>query len=243
MTEPSAAKGKPGPGTVATAPAAAGFAVTVGGQPLRTPLGAEVVVPTKALAEALAAELREPAAPGSAGKQRAGAMPMMRMVSTALDRITRHRTDIEHQLLAYAETELLCHRAEHPPELVARQRAVWQPLLDWLAHRHDALLAVTTGILANPQSPASLEALGGVIAGFDVWRLTGVSVAVAASGSLVIGLAMADGRLDATQAFEAAELDASYQIENWGEDWEATQRRAGVRADLELADRFFRLLA
>lgn len=224
------------------APAAGGFAVRIDGRPLRTPLGADAVVPTKALAEALAAELGEAGAHAAPGKLRAEAMPLMRMTSTALDRITRHRADIERQLLAYAETELLCHHAEHPPELVARQRAVWQPLLDWLAHRHDALLAATPGILAKPQSPASLQALRAVIAGFDVWRLTGVSVAVAASGSLVIGLAMADARLNAAQAFEVSELDASYQIEKWGEDWEATQRRAGVRADLELAARFFALL-
>jgi chaperone required for assembly of F1-ATPase len=224
-------------------PAAGGFALRVGDRPLRTPQGAEVVVPTQALADALAVELGQPGGQAGPGRLRAAAMPLVGMASTALDRIGRHRADIEGQLLAYAETELLCHRAEHPPELVARQRATWQPLLDWLALRHDALLAATTGILAKPQSPASLEALRTTIAGFDAWRLTGVSVAVAASGSLVIGLAMADGRLDAGQAFDAAELDASYQIEKWGEDWEATQRRAGVRADLELADRFFRLLA
>ncbi|MBV8537308.1 MAG: ATPase [Alphaproteobacteria bacterium] len=223
-------------------PAASGFAVAIDGRPLRTPLGVEVMVPTKALADALAAELAEPAAQAGHGRLRAEAMPLMRMASTALDRITRHRADIEGQLLAYAETELLCHRAEHPPELVARQRAIWQPLLDWLALRHDALLTVTTGILAKPQSPASLEALRRVLAGLDAWRLTGVSVAVAASGSLVIGLAMADGGLDAGPAFEAAELDASYQIEQWGEDLEASRRRAGVRADLELAQRFFGLL-
>jgi chaperone required for assembly of F1-ATPase len=215
--------------------------VSVNGRPLRTPQGVEVVVPTAALAEALSVEMR---ASGQAapGKLRAEAMPLMRMTSTALDRVARHRADIEGQLVAYAETELLCHRAEHPPELVARQRAVWQPLLDWLARQHAAPLAATTGILATPQSPASLKALRAVVAGFDVWRLTGLSVAVAASGSLVIGLAMAAGRLDAAQAFEAAELDATYQIEAWGEDKEAAQRRAGIRAELELAERFFGLL-
>jgi chaperone required for assembly of F1-ATPase len=221
--------------------AGTGYAVNVDGKPLRTPLGAAVVAPTAALADALTAEMR--AAAGMApGKLRTEAMPLTRMATTALDRVARHRADIEAQLLAYAETELLCHRAERPHDLVDRQRAVWQPLLDWLAHRHDALLAVTTSILAKPQSPASLEALRAALASLDVWRLTGVAAAVAVSGSLVIGLAMADARLDAAQAFEAAELDASYQIEKWGEDWEATQRRAGVRGELALAERFFGLL-
>lgn len=246
----SASSNRPGSGanppTVEIAPAEGGFAVRLGDRALRTPLGTEIAVPTERLAEAIAAELRAAGGVGSekwgAGPWRAGALPLTSMVSTALDRVGRHRADIESQLLAYAETELLCHRAEHPAELVARQTAVWQPLLDWLALRHDALLATTTGIVAKPQSAASLDALRAAIAGFDIWRLAGLSVAVAVSGSLVIGLALADRRVDAAQAFEAAELDASYQIETWGEDAEATQRRAGVRAELELAERFFGLL-
>lgn len=238
---------RPAPGappqTVEIAPAPGGFAVVLGGRALRTPLGTELVVPTEALAEAIATELRAAGGALGPGKWRAEALPLTRMAGTALDRMGRQRADIEAQLLAHAETELLCHRADHPADLVARQHATWQPLLDWLALRHDALLAVTTGIVPRPQSAASLDALRAAIAALDIWRLAGLSVAVAASGSLVIGLALADRRIDAAQAFEAAELDASYQIEKWGEDEEAMQRRAIVRAELDLAERFFRLLA
>ena len=236
--DPASSKAALRPVAVEVAAAAGGFAIVTGGKPLRTPLGTEIVVPTHALADAIADELR-----AGGGRLRPDAVPLTRMAGTALDRIGRHRADIESQLLAYAETDLLCHRADHPLELIARQQTVWQPLLDWLAHRHDALLAVTTGIIAKPQSAATVEALRAALAGLDIWRLACLSVAVAASGSLVIGLAMADGRIDAAQAFEAAELDTTHQIETWGEDWEATQRRAGVRAELELAERFFRLLA
>lgn len=243
MTMPPPHRSAPGAPneSVRIVPATGGFSVRLGDQPLRTPLGTEIVVPAEALAEAIAAELRATGPVGS-GKWRAEALPLTSMAGTALDRVGRHRADIEGQLLAYAEAELLCHRAEHPAELVARQSAVWQPLLDWLALRHDALLAPTTGILTKPQSAASLAALRAAIAGFDIWHLAGLSVAVAASGSLVIGLALADGRVDAAQAFAAAELDATYQIERWGEEAEAAQRRAAVRAELELAERFFRLL-
>jgi chaperone required for assembly of F1-ATPase len=242
----SGAPRRPAPGaqpqTVDIAPVAGGTAVRRGGRALRTPLGTELVVPTEALAEAIAAELRAAGGTVGPGRVRAEALPLTRMAGTALDRMGRQRADIEAQLLAHAETELLCHRADHPAELAARQHATWQPLLDWLALRHDALLATTTGILPRPQPAASLDALRAAIAGFDIWRLAGLSVAVAASGSLVIGLALADRRVDAAQAFEAAELDASFQIERWGEDEDAIQRRAGIRAELELAERFFRLL-
>jgi len=231
------AKGRTGFSVVSVASVDGGFAIRLDDRALRTPAGAEVVVPTRALAEAVAAELR-----ATGGRLKAGAVPVTSVVGTALDRIARHRADIEHQIVAYAETDLLCHRVEQPPGLVARQNEIWQPLLDWLAHRHDAMLATTSGILAKPQSEASLAAVRGAVAGFDVWCLAALSVAVATSGSLVVGLALADGRIDAAQAFEAAELEASHQIETWGEDAEATARRATVRADLELAERFLGLL-
>lgn len=219
-------------------PAEGGFAVRLDNKPLKTPAGVAVVVPTQALAEAIAVELR-----ATGGRPHPATLPIMRMAGTALDRVARHRMEIEEQLLAYAETDLLCHRAEHPPDLVARQFQVWQRLLDWLARRHDALLTVTSGIQPTRQPAESLTALRAVLAGFDVWRLTALSVAVSSSGSLVIGLALADGHLDTGAAFEAAELETTYQIERWGEDMEAAARRAEVRTDLDLAQRFLQLLA
>ncbi len=222
---------------VSVAPEGDGFAVRLDERPLKTPSGTPVIVPSRTLAEAIASEWR-----GAGPIPARDKIPLTQMAGTALDRIARYRQDIESQLLAYAETELLCHRADHPPELVARQHETWQPLLDWLAQRHDALLATTTGIRARPQSEASMAALRATLAGFDLWRLAAVSVAVAASGSLVIGLALVDGRLDARAAFDAAELDATYQIEQWGEDAEAAARRAGIRAELALVERFLTLL-
>ena len=130
------ARPRTGFSSVKVAPAVTGFAIHLDDKPLRTPAGTEVVVPSAALAEAIAAELRV-----TGGQVTADAVPLTRVAGTALDRVARHRTDIERQIVAYAETELLCHRAEHPPELVARQQAVWQPLADWATLRLRYVLA------------------------------------------------------------------------------------------------------
>ena len=215
-----------------------GHAICLDGKPLRTPQGVAFVLPAARLAEAIADEWRA-AAPRP---PKPDAMPLTRVAGTVLDRLSQQREIIERQLLSYAETELLCHRAQAPEALVRRQHETWQPLLDWVAIRHDAMLTVTTGIVAVEQPERSLAALRGALAGLDPWRLAAISVAVAASGSLVIGLALSDGRIDPQAAFDAAELDATWQIERWGEDKEAADRRAVVRADLELAKRFLELL-
>jgi chaperone required for assembly of F1-ATPase len=214
-----------------------GFQVLLDARPLRSPAGTALLAPGRALAEAIAGEWR--AQPARLDIELA---PLTRLLGTALDRVPQNRAGVEAELVGYAETELVCHRAAHPPELARRQAATWQPLLDWFARDYDAPLAVTTGVLAAAQPPASLAAIRRAVGAFDDCRLAGVSVAIGAAGSLVIGMALAARRLDPAQAFAAAELDASFQIERWGEDEEAARRRARLRADLDLADRWLRLL-
>jgi chaperone required for assembly of F1-ATPase len=214
-----------------------GFSIALDAKPLRTPAGTPIVVPQAALAEALAAEWR-----GQGDKLDLNAVPITRIAATALDRVRPRRTERVAQLLEYAETELLCHRAPEPDALIARQAAVWQPLLDWLALRFDAPLTVTSGIHVRPHPPDSLAALRRELERSDDWRLAGLAITTGVAGSLVIGLALAEGRLDAGGAFEAAELDASFQIERWGEDAEAMARRAEIQVELAAVATFLRLL-
>lgn len=225
--------------TVAVAPAAdrPAFVVMLDDKPLRTPLGTTIAVPSRPLADAIAAEWGQQAAMLDLER-----CPLTRIAGTALDLIPRQREQVVAELAAYGETELVCHRAERPPDLVARQKTLWQPLVDWIMTRFDAHLAVTAGILPHAQPRAALAALERAIEGNDHWRLAALALAVHAAGSLVIGLALCDGRLDAEGAFDAAELDATFQIESWGEDAEATVRRATVRGDLGAAAKFVGLL-
>ena len=215
-----------------------GFEVRLDGRVLRSPAGGRLALPSEALAAAIAGEWQ-----AQGEKINPETMPIMSLASTAIDRVAIQRGEIVEEILRFAETDLLCHRAEAPDELVRRQAETWQPLLDWAAQDLGAPLTATTGILAVAQPPQSLAALRRAVEALDDLALTALSVAVAAAGSLVIGLALLRGRLDPEAAFDAAELDASYQIELWGEDPEATRRRAVCRADLFAAARFAGLLA
>jgi chaperone required for assembly of F1-ATPase len=223
--------------SVATRAVENGWGVTLDGRPLRTPAKRDLQVPSEALAAAIAAEweAQEP-------DIRPETMPLTRLVATAIDRTAAERDKIVAEVAGYAGTDLLCYRAEHPPALAARQEAMWQPLLDWAAGRYDAGLTVTAGIVPEAQSPASLQAYAGVVAALDDFRLTALHAATGACGSLVIALALYEGRLDAEAAFAASQLDETFQIEAWGEDTEATNRRAALARDIEATARFLALL-
>lgn len=218
--------------------AAGGFAVELDGKRLKTPYGTAMILPTPALAEAIAAEWH--------GQKRhkpdITRLGLTRIAAAALDLVPAQRPKAVDDLIAYAETELLCHRAEAPPDLVQRQHEVWQALLDWCTARFDAPLVLTRGIVVQKQPDATIATLRRAIGRYDDFRLASLAVAVGAAGSLVIGLALIEGRVDPAGAFTAAELDASYQIEKWGEDPEAKRRRAGVRDDLEMAAKLVALL-
>jgi chaperone required for assembly of F1-ATPase len=214
------------------------FAILLDGKAIKTPGGRPLCVPAARLAEAVVAEWR------AQGDQiLPSTMPMTQLASTALDRVGPERGHIVAQLMNYAGTDLLCYRALSPADLVARQNASWQPLLDWAAQVLDAPLLTTTGLSAVAQPDASLAALQRHVEACDHWRLTAIQSATAAMGSLVLGLALAEGRLDPEGAFQASQLDETYQIELWGEDWEAADRRAELRGDMEAAARFLDLIS
>ena len=224
-------------GSVATQAVDGGWGVTLDGRALRTPAKRELCVPSEKLAAALAAEWD-----AQEIDIRPETMPLTRLAATAIDRTAAERHKIVAEVAGYAGTDLVCYRVEHPPALAARQEAAWQPLLDWAAGRYDAGLAVTAGILPTPQSPTSLKAYAGAVAALDDFRLTALHAATGACGSLIIALALYEGRLDAAAAFDASQLDETFQIEAWGEDAEATKRREALAADIEAAARFLALL-
>ena len=221
----------------AFAPVADGFAVQLDGRAVKTPAGKPLVVPTSALADAIAAEWE-----AQEETVRPASMPITQLAATAIDRVGPERVAIVEQLLNYAATDLMCYRADFPPDLAQRQQGSWQPVLDWAATELGAAMSVTIGIMAIEQPAAALAALSDRLAGLDCWRLAAVQAATAAAGSLILALALEQGRLDAAQTFQLSQLDETYQAEKWGEDYEAADRRAALEQDIEAAARLLELL-
>jgi chaperone required for assembly of F1-ATPase len=218
-------------------PAAAGHGVALDGRLVKTSGKHDLIVPSLALAVAVAAEWEV-----QQGEIRPEAMPLTRLASATIDRSAAQRDAVVQQVAHYAGSDLVCYRAAHPPALAARQRAVWQPLIDWAAERYGAPLVVTTGIVPARQPATSLAAFTEAVAEHDDFSLTALHAATAACGSLVIALALLEGRLDADQAFAASQLDESFQIEAWGEDAEQAERRTALAAEIVAAARFISLL-
>jgi len=218
----------------------AGHAVLLDGRPVHLPGGGVLLVASETLAQAMAAEWQ------AAGGAKGGEMsfedtPLTRLAGTALERIAPNPDPTIDAIARYGESDLLCYRADYPPRLVERQAREWQPWLDWAAETHRAPLRVATGVGHVRQHHDSITALRRTVAGLDIYALAALGLAVPATGSLVLGLALAEGALDAAAAHALGTLDEQFQLEEWGADAEAEARLAGIAADIALAERLLRL--
>lgn len=215
-----------------------GFTVHLDGRSVRTPLKTLVVVPTRAMADAMRVEWD-----AQDKKIDPLSMPVTRAANAALDKVTPQHAEVVDMLAAYGDSDLLCYRAESPESLVELQAKEWDPLVDWSATELGAPLQLRTGIMHKSQRAESLAILHDHVSKFDAFRLTAFHDLVAITGSLILGLAVTRGRLDATQAWDLSRIDEEWQIAQWGRDDDADSKATIKKQDLLRAAVFYKLSA
>lgn len=214
-----------------------GFEVVLDGRTVKTPAKAALIVPTRAMAEAIAAEWD-----AQEEKINPATMPVTRGANAAIDKVRTQHAEVAFLIAEYGGTDLLCYRAEKPAELVARQADAWEPLLHWAQDAFGVEMLVTAGVLPVAQPEETLARLHQEVAGLDPFHLAALHDLVGITGSLVLGLAVANGRLDAATAWELSRIEESWQIEHWGEDEEDAEAVGKKRDAVLAAERFWLLL-
>jgi chaperone required for assembly of F1-ATPase len=195
------------------------------------------VVPTRALAEAIAEEWR------TVGERiDPRAMPLTGLANAAIDRAAPERQAFAAGVARYAEADLACYRAEGPRALIARQEHHWDPLLGWARRRLDVDFATTSGLMHVAQPPATVERLAHAIAALDPFRLAGLSPLVTIGGSLVAALAVLEKAVSPEEAWDAVSVDERWQLEQWGADAEAEAVLENRRRDFFSAANFLERL-
>jgi chaperone required for assembly of F1-ATPase len=213
-----------------------GFGVRLDGRAVRTPAKAALIVPTPALAEAIAAEWD-----AQEGKIDPGTMPFTRSANAAIDKVARQTSEVAEMLAAYGDSDLICYRASGPVELIEKQAEAWNPLLDWTESVLSVKLLVVEGVVHAPQDAAALARLRAHVDALDTWALTAFHDLVSLSGSLVIGFAALDGFYPAETLWNLSRVDETWQAEQWGSDEEAEEMAARKQSDFIHAKRFYDL--
>jgi chaperone required for assembly of F1-ATPase len=220
---------------VSVAEASGGWQVMLDARGLKTVGGSAQIVPSCALAEALAAEWAR-----QGDKINPKDLPLRDLADYALDVVARDADALARQLTAYADTDTLCYRADPDEPLHARQWEVWEPLVTSFEARARVRLVRVSGVLHRPQEPRALATLKEQLSQENPFVLAGLEVMTKLATSLVTALLALDASDEARARalWQAACLEEEWQAELWGRDWEAEERRQIREADFLKAWRF-----
>ena len=217
---------------------AGGYAIRLDGRPVKTPAKAAFILPTRALAQEIAAEWD-----AQDDTIRPATMPLTRSANSAIDKVTPNRPGVVAEIAGYGATDLLCYRADGPQAMTDRQAAAWDPLLDWADRTLGAPLRVTRGVVPVSQPENSLSRLAGHVDARPPFELAVLHDLVALSGSLIIGLRALHSGADIGALWRASRIDEDWQAESWGRDDEAETMAAQRQEAFHHAARFFDLIA
>jgi len=210
--------------------------IALDGKPVRTPKKQLLVLPTDKLAQAVAAEWR-----AQGDKIDPISMLMTKLANTAIDRVAFERARILAEMVDYAASDLVCYRADRPPDLVARQAAHWDRVIDWASTALNAPFVATLGVIHRPQPPEALHAVSNALEFISDYEVAALHNIMTLTGSALLSLMLGRGALSPNAAWTAANVDEDYQIENWGEDDEAAKRRAARHTEFLACCRFLAL--
>lgn len=213
-----------------------GYTVRLDTRTVKTPARRGLVVPTLAMAQAIALEWD-----AQHGLVNPNKMPLTRSANSAIDKVAEQFAAVAGQLAAYAGTDLLCYRATGPAPLIARQAQGWGPVLDWAADTLDAPLIATAGVMHIPQPEHALKKLSDCLFAMTPFQLAAAHDLIAISGSLVLALAVTRYHLTPIQAWALSRIDETWQNEEWGIDEDAAQLESLKQAAFFDAARFYTL--
>ena len=203
----------------------------------RPPAGGRLHTPTEALATLLATEWD-----AQLEQVDLNTMPATRMAFTAIDRTVLAAAQSAREVARYADADVLCYVTEGPASVLEAEVRHWTPVLDWARDALGLEMARASGVTHRPQPPATLARVEALAAALEPFALTGLVFCAALFGSAVLAFAVQQGQLTGEAAFELSRLDEALQAERWGEDAEAAARTTRLRAEADLADRWFEAL-
>lgn len=206
---------------VTIADADGGFDVRLDGRPIKTVSRRPQVVPTRALAEAMAQEW------AAQGDEIDPARFLFRdMADYAIDVVMPDPAAAVTSLLPYAATDTLCYRADPDEPFATRQRLMWEPLLTAAESRYEVKFVRVSGVIHKPQAEVTMARLKTELERLDPFSLAALRNTAGLAASLVIGIAALAPAADIDALWDAANLEEDWQAELWGKDWEAVELRA-----------------
>lgn len=212
------------------------FALLVDDRPAKTPAHRALAAPTRPLAEELVKEWNAQADVIDPAR-----MPLTRLANAVIDAVAEAAQPVAEEVAKYLGTDLLCYRADRPEGLVERQARAWDPILAWAREQFGARFVLAHGVMHVTQAAEAIATMRAMIPS-EPWRLGAVSAITTLTGSALLALALNEGALEAEAAWAVAHVDEDWQMQQWGRDEMALERRAYRRSEFDAAATVLRLV-
>lgn len=215
--------------TASVVPRDGSFEIALDGKPVRTPARHSLAAPTEALARKIADEWQAQTDVIDPAR-----MPLTRLANSIIDGVADKPGPVRAEIVKYLGSDLLFYRADGPERLIERQAKHWEPVVRWAANALHAHFILVEGVVYAAQPPEAIAAAERVIPA-DHWRLGAVSAITTLTGSALLALALSQGAIGEEAAWNAAHVDEDWQMEQWGRDPLALERRARRHDEMEAA--------
>ncbi len=211
--------------------------IALDGRTVKTPMKAKLNLPSRALADAIAAEWNS-----QVGSINPAAMPLTKLANTAIDRAGAERKFVAGQVVEFAGSDMVCYRAETPTNLVELQAIAWDPIVAWATAMMDSKVTFVAGIIHQKQDNATIAKIEAYVATLSNFELTVAHNLTTLTGSALLGLMLTAEAISPELGWQAAHVEEDFQISTWGQDDEAQARRAFRRIDFDGSMHFLNLL-
>lgn len=215
--------------TAAVTPDGHQFAVTLDGKPVRTPARRPLAAPTRELAQAIADEWQ-----AQTDAINPAHMPLTRLANSIIDGVADQPAEVRDEIVKYLGSDLLFYRADGPEGLIERQVAAWDPIVRWAADKLGARFIMVEGVVFAAQPEEAIAAAARAIPA-ETWKLGAAHSVMTLTGSALLALALAEDAIHADEAWKAAHVDEDWQMQQWGCDALAMERRAHREAEMKAA--------
>jgi chaperone required for assembly of F1-ATPase len=214
------------------------LAIELDGRGVKTPMKAKLILPSRGLAEAIAAEW-------NAQEEfiNPAAMPLTKLANTAIDRAGGERVYVAGQVVEFAGSDMVCYRADAPTNLVELQSEAWNPVVAWAKSTMNADLKMVSGVMHSAQSQETIDAVKNYVASLTNFELTVAHNLTTLTGSATLGLMLTAKAISGEAGWQVAHIEEDFQIATWGTDDEATQRRHWRKVDFDGSLHFLNLLS
>ncbi|MBY0501575.1 MAG: hypothetical protein K2P93_06200 [Alphaproteobacteria bacterium] len=212
------------------------FNISIHHQPLKTPQGNPMQVPTLALSKAVEEEWEKDTSPDFRQK------PLTSLIATALDLVAEDRDAYIYFVLQAVTRDVILFWETTPDSLMTLQEQHWSPMIKEINRNLGITLKPTTSLSISSLSSDEEDRVKEFLVSLTDFKLTAFVHLVTLTSSFSLSYLVTQNHLSPEKAWDFSHLHEHEQRRVWGEDGEVIAREKSQLSEFLETVRFLKLI-